>query len=138
MKSAERVAKQKHEIGVRMALGAARGPVLRLMLSEGLELTGIGVIVGLGSSLALDESISSLLHGVGTSDLAVLGSVSLLLVGVAVAACHIPAIRASNVDPMPALREWVKEGLPSVYFFFLKASLTFLTSSLVTRSFSAL
>jgi putative ABC transport system permease protein len=99
-----RVAEQTHEIGVRMALGAARVSVLRQVLSRGLRLTAIGIAVGLSLSLALAKLIASFLYGVGTNDFATFGLVSLLLVGVAVVACLIPALRASRVDPMLALR----------------------------------
>jgi putative ABC transport system permease protein len=98
------VSQRTHEIGVRMALGAERGKVLRRVVARGLLLTVAGVALGLAGSVALTRFISSQLYGVGTTDPVTFAGVSLLLVGVALAASYIPARRAAGVDPLTALR----------------------------------
>jgi ABC-type antimicrobial peptide transport system permease subunit len=98
------VTQRTHEIGVRMALGARQGDVLRQMLQHGLRLTSIGVAVGLAGALALSETLAALLYGVGPRDPATIAEVVLLLMSVAMLACSLPAFRASRVDPMEALR----------------------------------
>jgi putative ABC transport system permease protein len=92
------------EIGIRVALGAQRGDVVRLALRPGLILASIGIAIGIVASLFLTQLMSSLLFGVGTTDAATFIGVSLLLMLVALVACCIPARRATNVDPMVALR----------------------------------
>jgi putative ABC transport system permease protein len=98
------VAQRTHEIGIRAALGASRGNVLWLVLLNGLVLTGIGLIIGLGGSLALTRLMSSLLYGVGARDPITLVTVGLVLAAVATMACFLPARKATKVDPMVALR----------------------------------
>jgi len=98
------VSERTHEIGVRMALGARAGDVLRMMLGRGLLLTGIGMAIGIPLSVALARAISGLIFGVGATDFVAFGAVVAALAAVAMLACWIPARRAARVDPMVALR----------------------------------
>ena len=98
------VSRRAREFGVRMAMGAATGDVLRLVLKQGLSTTLIGVAIGLGGSLALTSTMRSLLFGVSPNDPLTLAGVALLLAGVALLACYIPARRATHIDPLVALR----------------------------------
>jgi putative ABC transport system permease protein len=93
-----------HEIGIRMALGAARGDVMGLVLRQGLRPTVVGVTVGLAGAWALTRFLTAFLFGVRPNDFATYALVSLVLVAVSLLACYIPARRATKVDPMVALR----------------------------------
>jgi predicted permease len=98
------VQRRTNEIGIRMALGAGRGSILRMILIDALLLLAVGIVVGLGLSVALAKTASSLLFGVKPADPITLGLAAALLAVVAAAASYIPARRASRVDPMVALR----------------------------------
>ena len=98
------VGSRKNEFGIRMALGAQPGVLLRSVMQEGLLLSAGGVAVGLVGALALTRTIASLLFHVSTTDPVVFTGVPLVLVIVALIACFVPALRASQVDPITALR----------------------------------
>lgn len=98
------VNQRRQEIGIRMALGASRTDVLRLILGSGMAMIGVGIIAGLALSTLLTRSMNSLLFGIGLFDPASFFGTATLLVGVALVACLIPARRATKVDPMVALR----------------------------------
>jgi putative ABC transport system permease protein len=98
------VAQRTHEIGLRMALDAAREQVVGLILKEGLALAFIGLFLGLVGSVLVGRAMRDMLYGVGTIDLSAFGSVAAVLLGAAILACYIPARRAAKVDPMVALR----------------------------------
>jgi putative ABC transport system permease protein len=98
------VQRRTNEIGIRMALGAGRPRILGMILLEALLLLAIGIVVGLGLSVAMGRTASSLLFGVKPADPITLALAAALLAAVAVAASYIPARRASKVDPMVALR----------------------------------
>jgi ABC-type antimicrobial peptide transport system permease subunit len=101
---AQGVIERRHEIGVRMALGATGPRVLRLVVASGLSMATIGAAVGLGAALALTKSLEGLLFGVAPHDPATLASVVVLMLAVAAAACCIPGVRATRVAPNEALR----------------------------------
>jgi len=93
-----------HEIGIRMALGASRKDVLRMVLREGMRATLVGVGVGIVAAVGLNRLITQMIYGVGANDPLTFSGVTILLVAVALLACYIPARRAMRVDPIIALR----------------------------------
>jgi ABC-type antimicrobial peptide transport system permease subunit len=93
-----------HEIGIRLALGAQRSDILRLILGQGMMLVGVGIAVGLGGALGLTRGLEKLLFGVTATDPLTFTIVAVLVAGVSLAACYLPARRATRVDPLVALR----------------------------------
>jgi len=98
------VAQRTREIGIRVALGAQRRDVLRLIVRDGMSLTGIGVGIGLAAAIASTRLMVSLLFGVRATDPLTFAMIALLLALVALLACWIPARRATKVDPMVTLK----------------------------------
>jgi len=99
------VAQRRREIGVRIALGATGRDVIRDVLGQGLRLAGLGVSIGLALALAMTRLMSALLFGTSPTDIVTFAGASTLLTGIAVTASLVPALRASRVDPLVALRD---------------------------------
>jgi ABC-type antimicrobial peptide transport system permease subunit len=98
------VAQRTQEIGVRMALGAARTRVIGEVLARGFRMTGLGIVIGVGGSVAATRVLSTMLFGVSAYDPLTYTAVTGSLVLVAALACYLPAHRASRVDPLEAIR----------------------------------
>ena len=91
-------------LGLRMALGASAGSVMRLVVARGLTLTAVGLAIGLALAWALTRTLQNLLYGVAAGDPATFAAVVVLLGAIALAACYLPARRASRLDPIAVLR----------------------------------
>jgi ABC-type antimicrobial peptide transport system permease subunit len=98
------VTQRTQELGLRMALGAKRGDLLRMVLNSGVKLAALGIVLGTAGGLGLSRLIASLLFGVAPTDVPTFISVGVVLFMAALAASYVPALRATRVDPMVALR----------------------------------
>jgi putative ABC transport system permease protein len=98
------VTQRTNELGIRMALGAQRVDLFKLVVGQGMRLTLLGIAVGLAASLVLTRFLSGLLFGISSTDPLTFAGIVLLFIVVALVACYVPARRAANVDPMVALR----------------------------------
>ena len=98
------VSERTHEIGIRLALGAKRGEIMRMILRQGLALAVAGAALGLVGALIVSHLMTGLLYGVSPTDPLTFIGVTLVLTAVALAASYIPAMRAMRVDPLMALR----------------------------------
>lgn len=101
---ADAVTQRTRELGIRMALGASSGDVLRLVVPQGLRVTLVGVACGLIASLAVTRMIASMLFGVSPTHAVTFTAVPLLLAAAALGTSYLPALRATRIDPMAALR----------------------------------
>ena len=98
------VGRRTHELGIRLALGAQRGDILRLVLSQGMKMALSGVVIGLIAAAGLTRLLVGMLYGVSATDPLTFAAITLLLVAAALTASFIPARRATRVDPLIALR----------------------------------
>jgi len=99
------VGRRRREIGVRMALGAPRGVVLRLIVFEGMKMVAFGILVGIAAALLVGRLLSRMLFGISPSDPVSFASACLTLIAVSLAACYLPARSATRIDPITVLRE---------------------------------
>jgi ABC-type antimicrobial peptide transport system permease subunit len=102
---AHAVSQRRAEIGVRLAVGAQRADVMRLILGEGLSVTAAGIAIGLLCAFTLTRVLQSLLYGVTRSDPIAFGTVLVVLFATSIIACAAPAMRACRIDPIAALRQ---------------------------------
>jgi len=98
------VSQRTHELGIRMALGAARADVVRMVIGQGMRMAAAGIALGIAGALALSRILGTQLYEVNATDAGTYLAVSLLLLAIALAATYIPARRATAVDPLVALR----------------------------------
>jgi putative ABC transport system permease protein len=98
------ISQRTHEIGVRMALGARQSDVLKMVMGQGLRLTGIGLGIGLAAAFAASRLLSPLLYGIGANDPLTMTAVAAALATIALTACYVPARKAMRVNPSVALR----------------------------------
>ena len=98
------VGERTHEIGIRLALGAGRREIFRLVVGQGMRLALVGLLLGLPLALGMGRAVAGLLYGIAPNDFITFAGVSAIFAIVAFAACYIPARRAMGVDPMVALR----------------------------------
>ena len=96
---------RRQEIGVRMALGAQRGDILRLVVGRGLLLVGIGITIGLAAAFGVSRLLGNLLFGIPATDAVTFAGVPVVLGSMALIASYLPALRATRIDPMTALRQ---------------------------------
>jgi putative ABC transport system permease protein len=101
---ASAVEERRREIGVRMALGASNGRVLKLIVKQGMTLVAAGLVIGLAAALMTARAVRAMLYNVAPTDPVSLVAATVLLCGVALAACYMPARRATGVDPVNVLR----------------------------------
>jgi putative ABC transport system permease protein len=99
------VAQRTHEIGLRMALGARRENIMRLIVREGMILAIVGLVLGFGGAVSVGRAMRGMWYQVGTIDPSAISVVAILLMASALLACYLPARRAMQVDPMQALRD---------------------------------
>ena len=99
------VAQRRHELGIRLALGARAGDILKLVVSQGMLLVGIGIVLGIGAAVGFNRLISALMFGVSATDPLTFAAVSATIIAAALLACLVPAYRATKIDPMLTLRE---------------------------------
>jgi putative ABC transport system permease protein len=99
------VAQRNHELGIRIALGAGSSQVLKLVVGEGMWAALIGMAIGFPGVYLVGKTLKSFLYNVGTLDVRALTGVTVVLLAAALAACYIPARRATKIDPLAALRQ---------------------------------